>query len=570
MRIHPAPGSVIAAAIAFAFLPGPAQAQSDWKVAVNHGDVAPSTKSDVATFRSYNPPSMNDAGVMVFRARAAAAGGGGPQVEGVYYLDPADGVVVRLFERGDTVPAPNNVLINGIPSSFNEFPSTPRIDPNSSLVAHRGQHEPVWAYLLADGSETRVGTAGIYAWVDGVPYTAASQLGAAVEPDQVTPTFPWFSVPASFENTRFDQFPGSPAVTGSFVIWKGNWTDLGDGTGRTGIFYRRMDPLLPEAATGVIASSDIRIPNQPVGGTVNFGSTAPPSAASGVVYFTGFDVEEAPTLGGVYRSQISFLPMLEVVVGVGQQVPGEPVGTVFYNFSEGLAVSSDGSKVAFWGSWGDQFFQKTLLCPEDGRPELIAFCLQQHPEGLVVDVRVNQGIFLFDALTGTLTPMARTGRDGVEDFVYWGFSGRIPGVGGSEEPAEEEGEEEFARWRSSPYLALSHRPGSDTAQVAFKAQRNGTDGIYVREGVQYKLALKTAIEVGTTPGQSVDPEAPVDSTVSSVAIERDGFRDGVLALTASMLWVNPADPDESLSWGGIYALPVQDDYLFADGFESTD
>lgn len=328
-------------AAALCLAPLPVWAEYSWEVAVNNGDIAPSING-TATFRSYNQPSQNEDGVLVFRARAAAAsGGGGPQVEGVYYLDqPSGAPVQKLFERGDVVPAPNNVLINGNPSAFNEFPSTPRIDPNSDVVAHRGQHEPVWRYLLADGSETRIGTAGIYAWIGGQSYVAASQLGAAVEPDQVTLTFPWFSVPATTPNTRFDQFPGSPAIDGNFIVWKGNYTDLSDGLGRTGIYYRLIGPVLPQAATGVIASSDTRIPNQPTGGDVRFGSTAPPSAANGSVYFTGFDVEEAPTLGGVYRSSIAFLPNLEVIAGVGAQVPGEPAGTVFYSFSEGAFRSA--------------------------------------------------------------------------------------------------------------------------------------------------------------------------------------------------------------------------------------
>lgn len=555
----------------------PAFAEYAWQIAVNNGDVAPGNNG-TATFRSYNQPSTNDAGVMVFRARAAATGGGGggggPQVEGIYYLDQlAGGSVVKLFERGDAVPAPNNVLINGNPSAFNEFPSTPRIDPNSNVVAHRGQHEPVWKYLLADGTETRVGTAGVYAWAGGLPYVAASQLGAAVEPDQVTLTFPWFSVPATTPNTRFDQFPGSPAVDGNFITWKGNYTDLTDGLGRTGIYYRLIGPVLPTAATGVIANSETRIPNQPAGGTVRFGSTAPPSAANGSVVFTGFDVETAPTLGGVYRSNIAFLPALEVIAGVGEQVPGEPPGTVFYNFSEGLSVSSDASKVAFWGSWGDQFFQQTLTCPADGNPDLIAYCLQLYPGGTtVVDVRVNQGIFLYDRDTGVLTRIARTGQEGVTSFVFWGFSGRVPGVGGVlgelvEPGLEAAEEEEFARWRSAQFMALSHRAGETTAQVAFKAERNGHTGIYVREGIAQQLPLATAAEELTTPGQSLDSAAPVDSWISSASIERDGFRNGRLAITASMLWINPQDPTESLSCCGIYVGNVPLDYVFRDGFE---
>ena len=571
--------AAIIAALALSPTAPPAVAQTvgDWDVAVNNAKAAPVGVPD-ALFRSYNQPSINDSGVMVFRARAAVPTGEGggqeadSQVEGVFYLDlPSGNPPAKVFARGDTVPEPNNALYNGVPAAFNEFPSTPRIDPNSNTFATRGQHEPVWTYLLSDDSETRVGTAGVYAIVDGGPEVAASQLGGVVELDQVTPTFPWFSVPATLGNTRFDQFPGSPAVDGNFVVWKGNYTDLLDGLGRTGIYYRYVGKGVP-AYTGVIASSNSRIPNQPAGGSVLFGSTAPPSAANGSVYFTGLDIELAPTLGGIYRAPIALLPTLTVVASVGDQVPGEPAGTRFYTFGEGLSVSSDGTRVAFWATWGTESFQKQLTCPADGRRELIDYCLSQFPDGHVVEVPVNQGIFIHDAVTGVTTPIARTGVDGIEDFVFWGYSGRVPGTGGGGgdeaiSKISDEGEEEFARWRSSAFMALSVPFGEDAAQIAFKAQRNAVVGIYLHEQVGPRRPLVAAVEVGVTPGTLLDAEAPVGSMVSAVAIERDGFRSGRLAITASMLWVDPENPDESLSWAGIYTAPVGIDSIFAGGFE---
>jgi len=53
----------------------------------------------------------------------------------------------------------------------------------------------------------------------------------------------------------------------------------------------------------------------------------------------------------------------------------------------------------------------------------------------------------------------------------------------------------------------------------------------------------------------------------AVGIEREGFRNGNLVLTASMLYVDPLDPEVSVSWGGIYAGPVDLDKIFAHGFE---
>jgi hypothetical protein len=460
------------------------------------------------------------------------------------------------------VPEPNNTDVNGVLATFNEFPSTPRIDPNSTLAASRGQHLPAWSYLLADGSETRVGTAGIFAWSDsGEPgRTGASQLGAAVEADQITLTFPWFSVPGTVFGTRFDQFPGSPALSdGRYIVYKGNYTDLIDGLGRTGIYFRDVVSGAPEPFTGLIASSNFVIPNQPSGGTVLFGSTAPPSAANGWVFFTGLDIEEAPTLGGIYRAPISPTPTLQVIAGIGEQVPGEPAGAVFNTFGEGLSVSSDGARVMFWGAWGSETFEKLLLCPTDGRPEIIAFCLEQHPTGFVIEVPVNQGFFVHDVASGTTYPIARTLREGVTDFLFHNFSGRIPETGDA-------GDEELARWRSSATGALS-TSANGPSMAAFKASRNGTTGIYLREGLSFQLPLRSIAEVDVTVGTDIDPAAPVDSLVSEVAIERDGFRNDRLAISVGMLFEDPLNPEESEGWAGIYHAVQFIDLVFQDGFE---
>ena len=533
----------------------------DWNTAVNNGTVAPGGTPG-ATFISYNQPSINDDGIMVFRARSQA-GPGGAVLSGIYRIDLFGGLLEKMAVRGDTVPEPNNTDVNGVLSTFNEFPSTPRIDPNSNLAASRGQHLPVWSYLLADGSETRVGTAGIFAWADsGVPgRTGASQLGAVVEEDQVTLTFPWFSVPGTVFGTRFDQFPGAPALSdGRYIVYKGNYTDLIDGLGRTGIYFRDVVSGAPEPFTGIIASSNFVIPNQPPGGTTLFGSTAPPSAANGWVFFTGLDIEEAPTLGGIYRAPISPTPTLQVIAGIGEQVPGEPAGTVFNTFGEGLSVSSDGARVMFWGAWGSETFTKLLLCPTDGRPDLVAYCLEQHPTGFLIEVPVHQGFFVHDVASGTTWPIARTLRDGIEDFVFHNFSGRLPDTGDA-------GDEELARWRSSATGALSTAAGAPS-MAAFKATRDGTVGIYLREGLAFQLPLRTIAEVDVTLGTDIDPAAPIDSLVTEVAIERDGFRNDRLAIVVGMLYEDPLNPEESEGWAGIYHAVQFIDLVFQDGFES--
>ena len=563
----------LAAAIGLALVASTAVAQPfQWSTAANNGVVAPGG-DPAAKFRSYNQPAINNAGVVVFRARSSTGSGGGSQVDGVYKIDLSveDPAVVKLLARNDTVPDPNNTLYTGVLAAFSEFPSTPRIDATSDLIATRGQSQPVWTYIL-DATETRVGTSGVYAFPGGVAVTGASLLGNAVEADQITLSFPWFAVPGAELGTRFDQFPGAPGVLDNrYIVFKGNYTDPGDGLSRTGVYYRDVVSSNPIAYTGLIANSNMLIPNQPAEGTTRFGSTAPPSAANGYVFFTGLDNEDAPTLGGIYRAHMIVpapplaptivSPPLEVLVGIGDQVPGEAPDTGFRAFGEGLSVSYDGSRVAFWASWGDATFPKILYCPTDGNPDLIAYCESLYPSGFGVDVPVNQGIFVYDANSGLTTRVARTGEDGIADFVYWGFSGRPPGVGGSTEPGTE-----LARWRSATFTAMSSASEVAT-QVAFKAQRNATDGIYLREGLSFQLPLRTIAEVGTTPGTSIDPLAPVDSLVSAVGVERDGFRNGFLAITASRLYVDPNDPLTTIGWGGIYVAPVPVDVIFRHGFD---
>jgi hypothetical protein len=533
-----------------------------WGTLANNGDIAPGG-DPTATFRSYSQPSINDAQQVVFRARSRPDGGGA-QVDGVYSRDfSAPGSIVKLLTRDDPVPAPNNTDYQGLPAAFTEFPSIPRIDPTSSLIATRGSHQPVWTYLLGI-TETRVGTSGIYAFPFDSAVTGASLLGSVVEPDQVTLSFPQYSVPGATPGTRFDQFPGSPAeFDGKGIAFKGNYTEPADGLGRTGIYYRDVVSD-PPRYTGLIADSNMLIPNQPAGGMVPFGSTAPPSAANGWVYFVGLDIEDAPTLGGIYRAHVSINspilqpPQLHVLVGIGEQVPGEDPGIGFHTFGEGLSVSSDGSQVAFWASWGTETFQKTLSCPTDGNADLIAYCNAQYPAGLVVDIPVNQGIFIYDTASAQTIRLARTGEDGLQDLLFWVFSGMPPGVGGGDEGSEP------PRWRSSAFAALSVVAGQP-AQVAFKAQRNGAVGIYARE--VFQPALVTIAEVGTTPGTAIDPMAPAGSLVTALGIEREGFRNGILAITASMTYVDPQDPEVSVGWAGVYAGPTSLDLIFHDGFD---
>jgi hypothetical protein len=485
-------------------------------------------------------------------------------------------------------------------STFNEFPSFPRIALTADAVATRGNHQPVWTYVIGtdpdsgEPVETRVGTTGAYVNLDaGHPLTSplitgASLLGAVPAFSDI------FAVPGVDSTTRFDVFPGAPAITNAGVIaFKGNYSvddpasdDPEVTIGKTGVFYRKVIAADAggDAAIELVANSDTPVPNpgncEP--GTT-FGSTAPPSAAGGHMVFVGFDDEDDPTCGGVYRAPLSPSRELTTLVGLEDKVPGQGNET-FTLLGEGL--SYDGRFVGFWGAWGAATKTVRLYCPEEGNRDRRDFCnnvgefdpdkgdtnsicYDADNNRLPVcyqekEVPVNQGIFVYDtAGKGKLRLVARAGVDaGFDDFVYWNYSGAPPGVG------ESEGDAEPPRWRSSAFLAVSQRAGA-TFRVAFLA-RNGVidpdtylyvdpvDGIYLGQVLGATAPTLTTLVQTGMDGTVLDPDAVWndDGTstplpIASLALERDAFRGDWLAITASM-------GVEEAGWAGIYLthMPV--------------
>jgi hypothetical protein len=182
-----------------------AQTAFDWRTVVNNGVTVP---GDTRAFNSYNQ-------LVVFRARSKGGSGGEP-AHGVFTRDMAKkkAALVTIFDRNTIVPQPNNLN-----SMFVEPPSFPRIDMSSATIASRGNHQPVWNYLLPGGTtETRAGTTGIYTNPFGPLISGASNLGAV-------PDFDFFAVPGIDPAIKFDVFPGAPAVTDSTtIVFKGNYS----------------------------------------------------------------------------------------------------------------------------------------------------------------------------------------------------------------------------------------------------------------------------------------------------------------------------------------------------------
>jgi len=567
------------AATAATYAAPPAPAWFTWTTVVNNTDYMPTTgceqdENKCRPFNSYNQPSVNERGLVAMRARSRGGhgdtgghggeadagatatdaddesgshdGGGGSGTEhgnqpvhGIYTRDMSTpgNPIVRILDRKTKVPQPNN-----LGSTFIETPSFPRIDMWSDTIATRGNHQPVWQYTPLDGDETRAGTTGIYTNPFDELITGASKLGAV-------PDFGFFAVPGVDPQTMFDVFPGSPTVTstdgetGDTIVFKGNFT-VG-GVGKTGVFYRVLE--------------DVDINNGPGGGTnpvmlianntetvipdtgERFGSTSPPSAVDGLVVFAGFDNEENPSLGGIYLADLDKVdatgtPELDPLVRIGDQVPGEKSNAVFNRLGEGVAF--DGRYVAFWGAWGAMRTIR-LHCPAEGNRDRIAFCLRQCPEpqGCSAKAPAKQGIFLHDTLAEETHAVSKAPRD-FENFVFWNFSGMVPGIGGGHEGGEDDGEP--ARWRSSAFVAVS---GTSTA---FKAVTGNRLGVYLSEGPG--LAPVTVVD-NRTDGQLLDPEAPVGSTVVEVGLEREGLRGDWLAVSAKMGVEGGSDED---GMAGVY------------------
>jgi len=514
----------------------------EWNTVFNNNDLIPG--AEPRTFNSYNPPSVNTKGMVVVRARSRGGQGMGPATHGIYMRDmgQADSEIVRVLDRTTLVPDPNN-----LGTTFVETPSFPRIDMHTNTIATRGNHQPVYRYYLDDEIETRAGTTGIYSNpYGGELVTGAAKLGHV-------PEFDFFGVPDR-PGVLFEVFPGAPSITnGNIIAFKGNFSL--DDTENTGVYFRHV---LPEFAGGshpayLIADTETDIP----GTSTKFGSTAPPNAADHKVVFAGFDNEWDPSLGGIYIAPLAPRPPLTTLVSIGQRVPGDTTNAVFDAMGEGIAF--DGRHVGFWGAWGEESREIKLYCPTEGNKDRRAYCNQQlvcegevEPIGdpgsvcddmsdpnygiscyQVRDVPVNQGIFVHDTRTRRTHLVAKTG-EGFDDFLFWNYAGKAPCTGGGHHGGGEEGGEEdgeSVRWRSSAYLAVSTGK-SAVFRSAFKARNADVVGIYLLEGPGRSPLLTIADT--TMNGQLLDPEAPLDSTIVEVGIEREGLRGDWLAINAKM------------------------------------
>jgi hypothetical protein len=192
---------------------------------------------------------------------------------------------------------------------------------------------------------------------------------------------------------------------------------------------------------------------------------------------------------------------------------------------------------------------------EDAAGNPLARCYQ------LKHVPVNQGLFVFDTLSRKLRLVARTGGDeGYADFLYWNYSGAPPGAG------ESEGCGEPPRFRSAAFLSVSARAGA-TFRLAFLARtgdadaagvyRDPVDGIYLAEalgasGISTAVLLRTGWDGTILDPRAIDPASGEALPISSLALEREGFRRGWLAVAAGM-------GTEDAGWAGIYLADLRDE-----------
>ena len=409
----------------------------DWHAVVNNADSIPDTEGyDGKNFSSYNSASVNNKGLIVFRARST--GDHNPST-GIFVRDMLrGGSIVRQAGRRTLVPQPNNLT-----TEFIEFPSFPRMSINKDNIATRGNHGPVWKFMLEEDTESRSGNTGLYFNLftknDTESLVGASlNLQTGVAKLGNVPEFSSiYQVPglgSNYSGTIFDVFPGSPAIQDDGTIaFKGNYAK--DDASQTGVFYRRLEQTAGggNAQIYVVANSQTAIPKPTTNcKNLTFGSTASPSIVDSKMVFRGLDIEDDPGCGGIYMANImdsSNYPDLTTLVSLETNVPLEEDDVTFTNFGEGLSYNGD--SVAFFASWGDEVETLLLCCPTTGNKDRRNYCLNNDtnticnnataPEGCDSGcyqdkiVPVNQGIFVQDSDDDSITAVAKgSTKDGKE------------------------------------------------------------------------------------------------------------------------------------------------------------
>ena len=131
---------------------------------------------------------------------------------------------LEVTSRGRTVPQPNNAQINGALSTFEGFPSMPRIDTLTSTIATRGQWQPVYEYQIGSNLVTGTASCDEGRYVGPLHKSGrrsanrSSLLGAVADFPSGTLTFPVLRGARAPARNTVRPVSGAPAVANGTVI----------------------------------------------------------------------------------------------------------------------------------------------------------------------------------------------------------------------------------------------------------------------------------------------------------------------------------------------------------------
>ncbi len=241
--------------------------------------------------------------------------------------------------------------------------------------------------------------------------------------------------------------------------------------------------------------------------------------------FAGFDNEENPSLGGIYLAELGReTPELEALVSIGDPVLGE---TARRPGSAGWArVSLRRAVRGLLGRLGPGEPHDPTPLPDGGQQG--PHCVLPHAvsgAGGLTDQASRQARHLPARYLDRRDARSRQGAEGnFEDFVFWNFSGRVPGIGGGDEGGEDDGEP--ARWRSSAFIAVS---GTATA---FKAVTGNRVGVYLSSQPGRQARHRDRQPHRRPARGSGGTRRP--RLVTEVGLEREGLRGDWLTVSAKM------------------------------------
>ncbi len=147
-----------------------------------------------------------------------------------------------------------------------------------------------------------------------------------------------------------------------------------------------------------------------------------------------------------------------------------------------------------------------------------------------MQVPVHQGIFVHNIDSGQTILIAKTGKD-FNDFLFWNYSGRVPGTGGGSGEGDEgdaENRYDGALRPSSLFRGPATRPLTLSLKQPRKIERGGEiTGIY--RGWQGTTKTLPVLDT-TMSGQVLDSNADQRWLITELGMERDSFRNGWLVI----------------------------------------